>query len=481
MKKINYMNSLELGFKSLLFFISFFIFGSQLTGAQTVENNLTKAMISYYVVDLITDEVLADFNSEKLMTPASLLKLVTTATVLELQGTKRNPPTSFYRRGEISEGQLKGDIIVKAAADGTFGSSYFSSTKPDELLVFLRQRLNDLGIFSLDGKIIFDLSVLPPPHQPAGRLIEDISNYYGASPMPLSWRDNSFQVALRSPSVPGQICSIEEVIPPLIDLQFNCYVESAANRKDSAYIFGYLSSKLWDIRGSIPVGRDKFIIKGALPYPEKIFANEFLTCFDKRSQIQLEFHYKTPSYNSAKEIFSIHAPSLSEVIKVVNQQSNNLLADHLFLGLNETSNNPANRWNAAAAITKAFWQSKNIASPILIYDGSGLSPRNKVSSRFMVDVLKYMGSSFNYPAFENSLAVGGVSGTLRNTWQNDRYRGRVVAKSGTMEGVLNYAGYIKTNSNRKTAFSVMINNYAGSSEYSKAYVVSLISEWIDLF
>ncbi|HLW07133.1 MAG TPA: D-alanyl-D-alanine carboxypeptidase, partial [Marinilabiliaceae bacterium] len=150
------------------------------------------------------------------------------------------------------------------------------------------------------------------------------------------------------------------------------------------------------------------------------------------------------------------------------------------LGLNETVHNPANRWSAAALKTKMFWQSKNIVSPFLVYDGSGLSPRNKVSSRFMVEVLKYMNSSANSLVFQKSLAVGGVSGTLRNMWQEDRYKGRVVAKSGTMEGVLNYAGYLRTNSGRKVAFSVMINNYTGTSEYTKEYIVALISEWIDL-
>ncbi len=480
MTKTNYMSSWGLVFKSLLFFISLGIFSSSLVGAQAVKNNLTEAIISYYVVDLTTDEILADSNSEKLMMPASLLKLVTTATVLELEGTERSSSTIFYNRGEIQEGLFKGDIIVKAAADGTLGSAHFTSTKPDELLRGLKQRLNYLGILRLDGKIIFDLSVLPPPYQPAGRLIEDISNYYGAPPMPLSWRDNSFQIVLKSPAAPGKICSIVEIFPPIVDLKFNCYVESASNKKDSAYIFGYLGSNLWDIRGSIPSGRDKFIIKGALPHPEKIFGDEFVACFDKNSTIQLEYHYAPPSYHSTKELFSIQSPPLAEMIKVVNQQSNNLLADHLFLGLNETDDNPANRWSAAALKTKKFWQSKNIVSPFLIYDGSGLSPRNKVSSRFMVEVLKYMNSSANSLAFQKSLAVGGVSGTLRNMWQEDRYKGRVVAKSGTMEGVLNYAGYLRTNSGRKVAFSVMINNYTGTSEYTKEYIVALISEWIDL-
>lgn len=479
MKKANYMSSWVQVHKSVLFFTFFLTYSSFFVEAQTHKKDLSEALISYHVVDLNTDEVLADYNGEKLMTPASLLKLVTTATVLELQGAEKRNSTTIYSRGEVVNGQFRGDLIVKADADGTFGSSHFASTKPDELLRLFKQRLNQLGIYSLDGKIIFDLSVLPPPYQPAGRLIEDISNYYGASPMPLSWRDNSFQIVLKSPSSSGQLCSIVEVVPSFNDLQFNCYVESASNRKDSAYIFGYPGSNIWDIRGSIPSGRDRFIIKGALPHPEKVFADELVHCFDHSSKIQLEYHFQRPAYHTVKEILSIPSPSLSEVIKVVNQKSNNLLADHLFLGLNKAGNNPANRWTAAALITKKFWKSENFDAPFLIYDGSGLSPRNKVSSRFMVDVLKFMNFSSNADLYKNSLAIGGVSGTLRSLWQEERYRGRVFAKSGSMEGVINYAGYLVSNSNREIAFSVMINNYSGSNEVPKEYIVSLISSWID--
>ena len=475
------MSSLEQAFRSFLFFLSGWIFALSIVGAQTVKNILPEALISYYAVDLSTHEVLAENNSDKLMTPASLLKLVTTATAIELQGLDKTSATIFYYRGAISEGGLKGDIIIKAAADGTFGSAHFSSTNPEELLRVIKRRLNQSGIFSVDGKIIFDLSELPPPYQPAGRLIEDIGNYYGAPPMPLSWRDNTFRVILKSPNTPGQICSIVATVPTLDDLQFNCYVESASNNKDSAYIYGYSDSNVWDIRGSIPQGRDRFIIKGALPHPEKIFGQELLTCFDNNSRIELVYQYDGFPYHLAKELFFIQSPPLSEVIKEVNQQSNNLLADHLFVALNNSKTNPANRWTAAAALTKEFWRSNKIIAPILIFDGSGLSPRNKVTSRYMVEMLQYMSSSPNFNVFQNSLAISGVSGTLRYMWQQDGYRGRVVAKSGSMEGVINYAGYLTTSTNRRIAFSVMVNNYTGTSKNSKEYILTLISEWIDLF
>ena len=93
-----------------------------------------------------------------------------------------------------------------------------------------------------------------------------------------------------------------------------------------------------------------------------------------------------------------------------------------------------------------------------MYDGSGLSPSNAVSARFMVELLTYMKKDSNNTLFFESLPVGGKSGTIAWLWNKSPLEGKVHAKSGSINRVRCYSGYV--DKGEKTyAFSIMINNY----------------------
>lgn len=467
---------------SIFALIGWLIILVQANGQNFIERAASEAQIAFYAKDISSGEILRSYNSEKLMIPASALKILTTATSLEILGKDFQYSTFIFFEGTIQNEVLIGNIIVKGSGDPTFGSAFFPQNSPELILSTIKNSLTQKGIKQLNGKIIIDCSVLAPPNYPSGRLWDDMANYYGATPSGLTWRDNTFEVVLSSPQKTGQVCVVKQVQPAIEGVEFLSYVLSASNNKDSAYIYGFPGLTKWEIRGSIPAGQSDFTIKGTLPNPAHQFANELASLLSvyKNSIEIVVFDKKTfVNYQKLVPLATIRSPYLHDILKVVNQRSHNLMADHLYLLLASNSDSHVFSWDAAANLIIKFWRDKGVKGPTRIFDGSGISPKNLISARFMVDVLGTMNQSGSGPIFESSLAVGGISGTLRSIWSKPEWNGRVVAKSGSMEGVLCYAGYVYTKSNRKIAFALMVNNFVCPTSEIRKSIELEVGQLID--
>lgn len=111
----------------------------------------------------------------------------------------------------------------------------------------------------------------------------------------------------------------------------------------------------------------------------------------------------------------------------------------------------------------------NIESPnIKVRDGSGLSNVNRVSAMTLAQALLHIYSDSKYESLIKGLPVGGVSGTLKNRFLKTAPQGvgLVRAKTGTLNGVVNLAGYIDSGSH-EYAF-VIIADRVRHSHYAEA-------------
>ncbi len=121
--------------KVRIFQIHFFLFLSTVVFAQSpVEKQLQhilgqsdyqNASIGVHVVEAETGKPVFEFNAEKLFTPASVLKVVTSAAALEILGPDYRFATRIGYTGKIENSVLKGDLIVWGGGDPSLGSEYF--------------------------------------------------------------------------------------------------------------------------------------------------------------------------------------------------------------------------------------------------------------------------------------------------------------------------------------------------------------------
>jgi serine-type D-Ala-D-Ala carboxypeptidase/endopeptidase (penicillin-binding protein 4) len=131
-----------------------------------------------------------------------------------------------------------------------------------------------------------------------------------------------------------------------------------------------------------------------------------------------------------------------------------------------------NTQNGLEAIA-AFWEGKEIhASHLKLKDGSGLSRMNLLSPEAVGRVLLEMK---NNPTFTRSLAKAGESGTLKSVG-SAKLKGRMLAKSGSSSGILNYAGYYTAPNGQRIVFAIFVNNFTDTHKSVRAAILSMLEE-----
>jgi serine-type D-Ala-D-Ala carboxypeptidase/endopeptidase (penicillin-binding protein 4) len=422
-------------------------------------------------VNLVTGDTLFSISPQLRLVPASVMKLYTTGAALELLGADFKYNTKVLASGHIDNGVINGDLVVVGGADPTLGSKVLPLVSSPSCFDNIFSLLQKAGIRSVSGNIVVDASyfeqLLPPP----GRLWEDIGNYYGAVPSGVNYSDNSFDLFLRSPAIPNAPCSIVETIPQLPNIRFQCKVKSSLKSIDSAYVYGLNGMSDWTVEGAMPMGQSRFRIRGALPNPPLLFATDLYRFLNAKG-IAVKGNPTTGVFSKSLpfvELGVLQSVALSEIVSYINVFSNNLLADNLYLTIGKEIGGFGN-WDTSQRIVSRFWTQKTTHGyAVGIGDGSGLAPANKLSAIALIDMLGYMHRSPSAASFKQSLAVGGKTGTLRSMWTAPAYRGKVFAKSGTLNGVVAYSGYFVNANGQMCAFAVIVNNsLKPSSEIRKA-------------
>jgi D-alanyl-D-alanine carboxypeptidase/D-alanyl-D-alanine-endopeptidase (penicillin-binding protein 4) len=158
---------------------------------------LRNGLASLYVVNAKTGAVVFDKNSRVGMAPASTQKIITSASAYELLGKDFRYKTAFGYSGERNGNTVKGNMIIKPSGDPTLGSWRWSSTKEDAVMGRIRTAFKKTGITAIGPVVMMD-SGWRNETIPDGWIWQDIGNYYGAGAAGLNWRENQYDIILRS-------------------------------------------------------------------------------------------------------------------------------------------------------------------------------------------------------------------------------------------------------------------------------------------
>lgn len=443
------------------------------------------AGFAFYAVDINTGETIARINPDMALKPASTLKLLSTATILELSGPEYQFETILKYTGEIDTINhiLIGDILIKGGGDPTLGSKYFGSNEKMRFLSDWKNAIIDLGIDSITGGIIADARIFSWDIIPPTWSWINMGNYYGAGACGLSVFDNYYSVFLNTGNNIGDIAEIVKIVPDIPNLDFNNTVTADSISYDNAYIFGSPYSYNRNIRGQLPLSKNDFAVKGSIPDPALVVAqqtdlilseNEIIVS-NKATTIRLL--NKSGSFNSLDgEIFyTTYSPKLSEIITQTNVNSINLFAEHFLIhsglklgALPET--------DSSIDSVLSFWTRNGMDTQgMALYDGSGLSQYNAITPRQLVFLLRYMKTKSKYfDTYYNSMAIAGETGTLKDMFKGSIAEGKLRAKSGTINNVKAYSGYVTSKSGREIAFSMVVNNFSCKSSEARAKLEQLM-------
>ncbi|MBK6282396.1 MAG: D-alanyl-D-alanine carboxypeptidase/D-alanyl-D-alanine-endopeptidase [Draconibacterium sp.] len=452
---------------------------------QSCRNILNKkeyknASVGMQFIDLESGLSVFEYNPGKLMIPASTLKTVTSAAALEMLGAGYRFKTQIGYVGELKENnELNGDLVIIGGGDPTLGSVYFNNSESNYNFINIWvQKIKVAGIRQIQGDIIFDSSIYDSEKVPSTWIWGDIGNYYGAGANAFTCYDNLFRITFKSPEKVGELTNIISIYPEIDGMEITNEVTSSENNSDNAYVFGSPFDKKRAIRGTIPKGRNAFIIKAAVHHPEEIIASELKAQLAKEGVFFMgEIQFWKTDKSKFNAVYIQESPTLAEIVKVLNYESVNLFAEHLVKQIAAEKTGIGNREKGIELIIE-FWKSKGILEDdFFMEDGSGLSHFNAISPNQITSILIYMiKKSSENEAFFNSLPNAG-SGTLSG-FSSELFPGNTLkAKSGSMSRVRCYAGFLQTNSGKEIAFSIMFNQFSGSSSKLTKEIENLLFEF----
>lgn len=439
---------------------------SQVIAAQTplkkfINNPLLEnANVSLLVRDLQTNETLYGYRANNTAVTASTMKTVTTATAMELFGADFRFETKIEIDGEISDSILNGNLYIRGGGDPTLGSAKLGNA---DFLKIWADTIRKSGIKKITGRIIADPSIFDKNVINRKWTWEDIGNYYAPGIHGISYLDNTYKAYFNS-GAPGTKTQLVKIEPEIGGLEIDNQVMSAKIGYDNAYFFGAPFSYKRYVTGEIPTNKTNFIVKGDIPEPALLLAQHLHTqLINSGISITKAPIVEYKKTDSRKVIYTYYSPTLAEIITETNVKSNNHFAEYLFRYIGTLSGTPATTESSIENI-RSYWKKKGLpVDQLFQYDGSGLSPVDGVSAEFFVDLLTYMKKNSKYSeTYFNSLPVSGVNGTMVSVLDKTRLQGKVHAKSGTLENVKCYTGYIDLN-NRTLVFAILVNNPNGTS------------------
>lgn len=413
------------------------------------------ANISLLVQNLQTGELIDCYRPQNVAPPASVMKLLPTATALETLGADYRFSTYIEYSGSISDGVLHGDLYVRGTGDPTLGSQ---KTGDRNFLTRWVKAIRDAGIREIRGAVIADLSYFDADAINPGWIWEDIGNYYAPGVYALSYMDNTMNVVLRSGAV-GSIAEVQYTVPEVPGVQFDNHIRCTSITHDGAYVHGAAYNYTRYLTGSVPSNQGSFGVQGDLPNPGLLLVQHLSQRLEESGvTITAEPMYISEVDGKHRTLlYTWQSPTLREIIYETNIHSNNLYAESLFRTFGGRYQLPCTIHNSAD-FEKDYWLRRGVKiRSARIVDGCGLAPQDAVSAETLVQLLTYMYRSPSKDAFYASLPVSGQSGTLRSLLPGTELAGRIHAKSGTIAATKNFAGYIELPNGQTWVFAVMVS------------------------
>ena len=429
------------------------------------------ASFSLVVKDVQEGRTVYSYDTDRLQSPASVLKTVATATALEILGEDYRYPTTLEYDGILENGTLEGNLYIKGSGDPSLGSSHFAPGQNKFLSTWIAA-LQKAGIKHITGSVISDESIFDTEGVSIKWLREDMGNYYAPGSYGISIFDNMYKLSLQTGAA-GTRPVLKGTEPDIPFIRFKNYLKAAPVSSDSAYIIGAPLDDVRYLYGVLPANREAYVLKGDIPDPALYLARYLTDQLQQKgirvdgspSCYRIEVEENRWKKGERKEIVTTYSPTLREIASICNHVSHNLYADALVktvgLQYKPRRNEMISSFGRGVQVVKEYWEKKVLdVFPLRMNDGSGLAPADKVSAGFMGELLVYMATeSAVSDAFIASLPQAGIEGSVRNFLKGSKLQGKAHLKSGGITGVRSYAGYI-TKDGKTYAVAVFSNNYS---------------------
>jgi D-alanyl-D-alanine carboxypeptidase/D-alanyl-D-alanine-endopeptidase (penicillin-binding protein 4) len=417
-------------------------------------------------------KVLYESHADKLLSPASVTKVITSAASLSYFGPAYSFKTPIFYTGTFSKGRISGDLIIKGNGDPFLVSEILWQTAID---------LRHMGVRSIAGNLVIDQSLFDGEVRDESRQnsAKTSSHAYDAPISAFAVNFNTIQAAVAS-TVKGAQALISVSPFPMNTVALNGRVMTQ-NGSGSDISASRSTRSNGDVAltlsGSIgeDFGIQKIYRSAGNP---SVSASDYLRGFLKDAGVQINGKIGVIASvpKNATPLYQIQGYEMRRIVSGLNTFSNNFIADMLTKRLGAGfASTPADLAQSGTldhgvkVLNKFLKEDVSIKSDFTILNGSGLSTENRFSARQIAQVLNWMEKQAElFPDFLGSLPANGWDGTLRKRLKkDDALAGMIRAKTGTLTEpivVAGMAGYFRDPKEGWVSFVMIGNGRSGQGQ-----------------
>ncbi|ARJ38663.1 D-alanyl-D-alanine carboxypeptidase/D-alanyl-D-alanine-endopeptidase [Sporosarcina sp. P21c] len=422
---------------------------------------------SVIVREADTNRIVYQYRGNQGVTPASNVKVLTSTSALEVLGKDYTFDTDVLTNGTVKNGILDGHLYLRGTGDPTLLES--------DLLRMARQ-MRESGIRSVTGHIVADDTWFDTQRLSPGIHKSDETYYYAAQVSALTISPNKdydagTTIVEAKPTRNGKAGAV--TLTPHTDIVkvVNRTRTVPKNQRNTVTMKRQQGTNTIIVSGNVPLnsnGKRQWVtVSNPTAYTADVFKRALAKEGIKLQPTARVTRGKTPA--SAELLAKKESMSLYYLMMPFMKYSNNSHAEILAKSMGRAVYNEGS-WNAGLRVVRETLEKNSISTKgIYLEDGSGMSHKNKIPSEKIAEVLYAAQSKEWYPAFERSLPIAGVNdrmlgGTLRNRLTSPIVRGKVQAKTGSLNGTDSLSGYVKTKSGQELIFSILTENVKGTAK-----------------
>ncbi|WKE64061.1 D-alanyl-D-alanine carboxypeptidase/D-alanyl-D-alanine-endopeptidase [Gallaecimonas kandeliae] len=418
-----------------------------------VQERPAGSQVALLVAPLGKGKLKVEYNASLLLPPASTQKLFTATAAELVLGDDFRFETRLEGRGHPQGGQWQGDLrlVFSGAPD----------LKRDDLADLLAS-LKAKGIRSISGDLFLDGSAFDGYERGPGWPWDNLGVCYSAPSSSLTLEHNCVAASLDAgkpgsqarfyvpPHQPVEVKSVVQVVSPEQQQQSLCELMLDRGPGNHYQLHGCVT----DERSVWPLN---FAVNDTAAYVQSVLSAEL-----SRAGIHLDGRVRRQRQPGKPwpQLAVLRSAPLADLLKEMLEESDNLFADNIAKTLGRQGGEPGDFARGVRAVKAALKDKLGLTlNPATIKDGSGLSRDNLVSPRQLATVLDYLAQHQEMAVYQG-LPVAGLSGTLkfRHSVTRPPLKGNIKAKTGTLNGSTNLAGYFTGASGQRYLFVLMTSS-----------------------